>query len=211
MKKERIFVNLGILAFAIGLCVALFFWGKQKPEPTEIYPHTERVDSTLTIVERELAIIPYDTVYEQAIAYLKEYESFRAVPYRDVNGEWTIGYGHQMIDSYWKWKDTISESAADSLLRSDLNKYIGKVAVMYEMNEYRTLAIALFNFNCGSGAYKGSTLRKLVETDQPIDDEIVKWCHCKIDGETVQHEKLKARRMFELKIYNYGMGIVQEK
>ena len=206
MKREATLINLAIIAFAVLLCIGLF-WSKswRENETTEIYPaSTDEIIDTTT-VDTVPTIPAYDLCYEEAIAHLKDYEGFRAVPYRDVDGTWTIGYGHHMIDGYWKWNDTISESAADSLLRSDLNKFYTNVAGMYEMNEYRTLAIALFNFNCGSGNYHGSTLRKLVEQDKPIDDEIVKWCHYTEDGVTYTNEKLKERRLFELKIYNYGM------
>lgn len=198
--------NIQLLTFAIALCSALWITKSCRPEPDELYPNLVEADTaTVDTISAEPQIPPYDTCYENAIAHLKEYEGFREKPYKDMDGSWTIGYGHHMIDGYWKWNETMSEYSADTLLRSDLNKRIENVLRMYDLQGYRALAIALFIYNCGSTAYDGSTLRKLVDEGKPIDEEIVKWCHYTNKGVTFTNERMKERREFELKIYNYGM------
>lgn len=146
----------------------------------------------------------YNLCYENTIVYLKSYEGFSSTPYRDVNGVWTIGYGHHMIDDYWRWKDTIQERAADSLLRKDLNKFIVKINSIHDINKYKTLALGLFAFNCGLGKYENSTLKRLVIANKPIDKEIIKWCHYRMDSVMCFDPKLLERREYELNIYNYG-------
>lgn len=153
--------------------------------------------------------ISYDSIYERSIEKIKEFEGFSATPYRDVDSVWTIGYGHHVIDNYWRWNDTVTKQWADSLLRDDLNKRINYIDETYNLGKFKSLAIGMFIYNCGKTAYRNSTLRRLVDAREPIDEEILRWCHCELDGETVESKGLKNRRKFELKIYNYGM--VQEE
>lgn len=167
-------------------------------------PTNEHVISSIKIVTtKKCEVIPAPTEFTVAIEHLKKYEGFRSEPYRDVDGTWTIGYGHHMIEGWWK--DSISEISADSLLRCDLNKELNLVKQRYGYEGDRALAISLFIFNCGLGNYERSTLKKLVDKNLPIDDEIVKWCHFVKANKTVTSSKLLERRQFELKIYNHEL------
>jgi len=195
--------NVKLYVFVIALCSALWVLKSCRLEPDELYPPAQIEEVVDSI---PVSTIPsYDSCYAEAIAHLKEYEGFGEKPYKDMDGSWTIGYGHHMIDGYWKWNEAMSEYSADTLLRSDLNKRIENVLRIYDLQGYRALAIALFIYNCSPTAYDNSTLRKLVDEGKPIDEEIVKWCHYTKDGVTFANERMKERREFELKIYNYGM------
>jgi len=118
-----------------------------------------------------------------------------------VDGTWTIGYGHHMVEGWWK--DSISEQFADSLLRVDVDKNVEHIDRMYEYSEDSTLAVSLFTFNCGTGNYNRSRLKRLIDKGLRIDKEIVKWCHYTKNGTIHMNIRFRERREFELKIYNY--------
>lgn len=137
-------------------------------------------------------------LYDSAIEHLKEREGYRAFVYRCPSNQPTIGYGHGNPDPTLTF---ISKEDAVKLLKEDLDgciRYIeNDTGMSLQTEPGRVLALSLFTFNVGRGNWYRSTLRKLVLNEQPIDTEIVKWCHIK----KKKSSHLLERRLFELNLY----------
>jgi lysozyme len=150
-------------------------------------------------------IIPVPTIYREdllnnCIKHIKKYESLGKTRYWDNDSSITIGYGHHILKGE-HFANIITEDEADKLLREDFNNYI-EYAKKYTDVYNEQLALGMFLYNFGETKFKGSTLRKLIEDQKPIDNEIVKWKHFRYNGKKRSNRGLLERRRFELSIYN---------
>lgn len=149
----------------------------------------------------------YDFVYNNLIEDIKNHEGLKLHKYICPAGYPTIGYGH-LIKENESFPELITIEFADSLLRSDLNKAIELVKNISPIltkpeNELKLLAISHFVFAKGIGNYLSSDLKVLVDNQQSINEEIVKWCYyTKPNGSKVKNEKMYKNREMELSIYN---------
>jgi len=103
---------------------------------------------------------------QKGIDLIKEFEGLELKAYKDSVGVVTIGYGHTGSDVYMG--QVITESQAETLLKSDLAKFEKGVAelVKVPLNENQHAALISFSFNLGLGNLKSSTLlRKLNSLD----------------------------------------------
>tara|TARA_R110000765_G_scaffold20317_1_gene52780 strand:+ start:4367 stop:4996 length:630 start_codon:yes stop_codon:yes gene_type:complete len=139
-------------------------------------------------------------LFDKCIQHIKMYESFSEKMYLDNDGSQTIGYGHHIM-SYDTINIVITEDEADRLLREDFNKYIG-YAKKYTDTYNKQLALGMFLYNVGETKFASSTLRRLIDNNLPIDNEIVKWHHFHKDGKKLSAKVLLRRREFELFIFN---------
>lgn len=99
------------------------------------------------------------TVNKQAI---KTAEGLRLTAYLDTGGVWTIGYGHTGGDV--REGLTIPLSEAERLLTRDLRVAEGHVndAVKVKLTQNQFDALVSFVYNVGGGAFRSSTLLKLL-------------------------------------------------
>jgi lysozyme len=110
---------------------------------------------------------------------IKNREGFSARPYKDIAGYWTVGYGHKMgaLESY----DTIDDATATKLLASDLataeNGVNSLVSVKLTQSQFD--ALVSFIYNVGVGAFKRSTMLKLINSGnyQNAALEFRKWAY----------------------------------
>ena len=110
---------------------------------------------------------------------IKEFEGLRLDSYICPAGVWTIGYGSTGEHVYPG--QTITEPAAEELLRRDLWRFedcvSSQVKVGLTDNEYA--ALVSFAFNCGCGAFQGSTLLRRLNAGDPkprvFSEELPKW------------------------------------
>ena len=59
---------------------------------------------------------------DKGIEQIKSFEGFRSMPYQDVVGKWTVGYGHLMIPGDGTVQGSpITMGQATELLRKDLH------------------------------------------------------------------------------------------
>ncbi len=98
---------------------------------------------------------------------LKRSEALRLKPYLDSAGKWTIGWGHLIklpSENYLLDKDGISEAQATELLRQDLATAEDSVNRLVEvpLNGNQFDALVSFVYNVGSGAFRDSTLLKVL-------------------------------------------------
>lgn len=151
-------------------------------------------------VQNELEIqTKIDYYFYLAIVKLKEYEKFSPVPYKGMSGNLLIGYGHSIIPGQLV---TLTEKQAEKLLIEDLKSEIFFVeqdtGLSVKTNPQRTIALAMFTFNVGRGAWSQSTLRYRVLHNLQVDGEFIKWVF--INKKKSEH--LMKRRIFELFLYS---------
>jgi lysozyme len=107
-----------------------------------------------------------DTATALACGLARQFEGCILTPYQDVVGVWTIGWGETYIDGAPVSADTppISQETADALLASTMARCVQQVdsVVTCPLNPNQTAALADFVYNLGLGAFRSSTLLKLL-------------------------------------------------
>lgn len=141
---------------------------------------------------------------KKGLDLIKRYEGFKAKPYVCPAGKWTIGYGHTNGVS----ADTrpVTEEEAETMLREDLMRITGDLnrAVPESLTQEQFDSLCSFCYNCGTGAFLSSTLRKVINAN-PMDfgrirAEFMRWVNAggkKLPG-------LVERRRAEANLYEYG-------
>lgn len=95
------------------------------------------------------------------IATIASYEGLRLTAYQDVADVWTIGYGHtQDVEP----EDTITEAEANMILENDVELRAKAVsaAIKVPVTQNQFDACVCLAYNIGVGAFKGSTLLRLL-------------------------------------------------
>lgn len=106
---------------------------------------------------------------KEALRIIKNWEGFRAAPYKCSAGVWTIGYGTTVYPGGQKVTERdpeISQAQAEGYLEDhiktkiepQLNKLIN---VMINQNQWD--ALVSFCYNVGLGNFKTSTMLKLIK------------------------------------------------
>lgn len=126
-------------------------------------------------------------LFEDAVQLIKKYEGWhhaRDQPY--------VGYGHRLLPTD-TFNSDISESFADSLLRSDLKK---KFAVFRHLGA-DSLLLGVLAFNVGeSKVLRSKLLRKLEAGDRNIKEEYLSFRMYK--GKVVGSLKRRREEEYEL-------------
>lgn len=113
-----------------------------------------------------------------AIDLIREFEGCRLVAYQDIGGVWTIGWGHTGKDVHEGL--TITIQTAEELLGADIAEAQHLLKLYSPSLAGGALdAITDFVFNLGSGTYRTSTLRSLVNAERwaEVKVELLKWDH----------------------------------
>jgi lysozyme len=144
---------------------------------------------------------------QQGIEQIKTFEGFRSMPYQDVVGKWTVGYGHLMVQGDGCVVGSpITMGQATTLLTHDL--FIAEHAIdshNLDLNQHQFDALVSFIFNLGVGNFNSSTLlKKLQQKDyEGAANEIPKWDHA--GGK--ENSAIWKRRMSEKKCFEEGLYI----
>lgn len=116
-------------------------------------------------------------INDKGLAQIKVFEGFSPVPYADLAGKMTIGYGHLLREGE-AW-ECISEAEAEVLLRSDLSKAECAVERLIRVNlhDNQFAALVSFCFNLGAGALQRSALRQKInrEEHESVPQEMRRW------------------------------------
>ena len=116
---------------------------------------------------------------DKGIEQIKSFEGFRSMPYQDVAGKLTVGYGHLMVHGDGTVQGSpITMGQATELLRKDLHtaeEAVNSCGVELTQNEFD--ALVSFTYNLGVGAFQRSTLLKLLKTGnkEAASKEFPKW------------------------------------
>ena len=147
---------------------------------------------------------------ENGLKELKASEAFRAKPYQDSAGVWTIGYGSTYYPDGKKVAKTdapLTELQASDLLLEVFNKdFAGHIPDNVNQNQYD--ALASFIYNIGTKGFNMSTLKKKVlanPNDPTIKDQFLRWDKATIKGKKVTLAGLTKRRKREVKLYFMGV------
>ena len=116
---------------------------------------------------------------KQGLALTEGFESCRLTAYQDIKGIWTIGFGHvgpEVVEGL-----TWTQDQADSQLVLDLTKaeHAVNTLVTVPLTQGQYDALVDFCYNCGIGAFSGSTMLRLLNAGQFDDaaNEFQKWDH----------------------------------
>lgn len=128
-------------------------------------------------------------------------ESIRLKAYRDSGGVWTIGWGHTKTA---KPGMEINRFEADKLFQKDV-AHVEKAirdAVKVPLTQEQFDALVSFAYNVGTGAFRGSTLLKLLNQGKYTlaADQFLRWD--KDNGKTLSG--LTTRRRAERRLFLEG-------
>lgn len=116
-------------------------------------------------------------ISQKGIDLIKSFEGLELKAYKDSVGVVTIGYGS--TGPHVAMGQTITESQAETLLKSDVGRFEKGVEdlVTVPLNQNQFDALVSFSFNLGLGNLKSSTLlRKLNSLDYVgAANEIPRW------------------------------------
>lgn len=134
-------------------------------------------------------------VSNELIDKIKQFEGYRSKAYRCSAGVLTCGYGHTKGVTA---RTTCNKTKALAWLKSDLEPIERFLSAIPEVckSQGRFDACADFCFNLGTGAFRGSTLLKLIQKKSSvsiIQTEFLKWIYA--GGKPL--EGLKNRRRWE--------------
>lgn len=136
---------------------------------------------------------------EECVKALRELEGCHLEPYRCPGGKNTIGVGHVILPS--EDFDKITELEADNLLIRDIMKVQKSIdrLVKIPLKKCQRIALTLFIFNIGAGAFQRSTLRQKINAEEHdlVREEFLKW----VFAAGKKNRGLIRRREFEANIY----------
>ena len=113
---------------------------------------------------------------QQLIDHIKRTEACALEAYQDTAKVWTIGYGHT---AGVKRGDRCTRYQAEQWLREDLTRFeaeANKVKRIATQGQYD--AVLDFIYNCGSGNFNQSTLKKYIESGRKtyeIQQQFLRW------------------------------------
>lgn len=128
------------------------------------------------------------------LSLIETSEGFRNLPYQDVAGKWTIGYGH-LIKVGEDFSGRITEGQGQTLLSTDVGiaeSAVNSLAKQANQNQFD--ALVDFAFNLGIGALK----QMLAHGWDQIPVQILRWVNA---GGHPQPGLMK-RRQAELDLFN---------
>lgn len=134
---------------------------------------------------------------------IKRHEAFSPVPYRDQAGHWTIGYGHKLgpLEQY----ASIGDGKAVELLARDVGIAEDAVnsAVQVPIAQPMFDALVSFAFNVGVGAFRSSTLLKLLNRGDygGAQQQFTRWRYITKGGQKVESAGLLNRRNAEAALF----------
>jgi lysozyme len=105
-------------------------------------------------------------IHQLGYDLIRQEESFRAEPYQDDAGVWTIGYGHTgRLDGVpVEDHSPVSEEYAREVLEEDIEEFEADVRrlVTAPLTELQFAALVCFVFNLGATNLASSTLLRLL-------------------------------------------------
>ena len=163
-----------------------------KPKPTPEKPATKKPPSALS---------------KEGAAFIARFEGFRGQLYNDAANHCTIGYGHLVHhgpingSEPAEFRKGISQERALELLRADAAKAAAEIArsVKVPLEQHQFDALVSFAFNVGNGAFRDSTLLRLLNEGRydAVEAQLARWN--KAGGKTLQG--LVNRRAAEAKLF----------
>lgn len=146
-----------------------------------------------------------NTVDEAGIDFIRECEGCELEPYYDQAGLLTNGIGHLLSGPDDEYNRTITMDEAEHLLSGDVEPpecaITDEVVVALNQNQFNALASLIFNI--GTGAFRDSTLLRVLNEGDYLGaaDQFLVWNKITVDGEKVVSEGLANRREKERALF----------
>lgn len=103
-------------------------------------------------------------ISKAGIQLIKEFEGYSPIPYKDVAGLNTIGYGH-LIKKGELFSRVTAEQAEELLLKDLATAEKGvNTLIIVKLTQNQYDALVSFTYNVGVGALRDSTLRKYLNS-----------------------------------------------
>lgn len=142
------------------------------------------------------------------LSLVKSFESLRLTAYRDTGGVPTIGWGHT---KGVRLGQVITEAQASDFLMDDLEEAESAVIrfVSVPLNDNQFAALVSFAFNCGTEAFRRSTLRKKLNAGDyaAVPGQLALW----VNDNGVKLNGLVRRRKAEADLWNTPFVASQPK
>lgn len=138
------------------------------------------------------------------ITLIKKWEGCKLKAYLDSGGVWTIGYGTTFYPDGTRVKegDTCTQEQADAWLQGHVNDLVFELLneVKVTLNANQIKALVCFIYNIGMGAFKKSTMLRLINDGKILEasEQFIRWN--KDNGVVVPG--LTNRRLDEKKLFN---------
>ncbi|MCE0743325.1 lysozyme [Acetobacter sicerae] len=134
----------------------------------------------------------------------RRFEGLRLQPYVCPAGYWTIGYGNRALadgTAVGPHTKAITETDANEMLMATMASLQEKLRnmIIVPLSAGKEAALLDFQFNLGTEALRGSTLRKLLNAALYVQAgaQLKLWNHIHKDGHLVASPGLTARRKAE--------------
>lgn len=138
------------------------------------------------------------------IDFIQRKEGFEPRKYYCVAGKPTIGYGHVILKN--ERFDIINEDEATILLRQDLLQFEKtlKQSITVDITQNQFDSMVSLCFNIGSGAFRNSTLLKLLNQGifEMIPNQFIRWRYATVNGVKQVVNGLYTRRIEEANIFS---------
>lgn len=137
---------------------------------------------------------------QAAIDLIKQFEGLRLQAYQDQKGVWTIGFGYTgpEVHQGLVWTEAQANMALVSRVNAIASILSGCIVPLLNQDQFDALVSLCYNI--GQGAFRGSTLLRLInqrDFDEAAD-EFLKWDH--VDGQV--NPGLLSRRVEEMHLFN---------
>jgi len=139
-------------------------------------------------------------ISENGLNFIASWEAFRPLPYRDIAGYWTVGYGHR-IKAGEQFTNALTKQQAKELMLKDLQPVEDEIQKMVtvELNQNQYDAFCSLCYNVGTKAIKDSPLLKHINAMQ-FDIALEHWkLYCMAGGRWVKG--LENRRLAEIELF----------
>lgn len=127
-------------------------------------------------------------------ALIEKFEGFSHFAYRDIAGNWTIGFGHKLLPGE-SFPQGITQDAALALLQKDVQvaeSAVNRLAPQANQNQFD--ALVDFAYECGTGALQ----MMLGHGWDHAPEQMPRWNHAA--GKV--SDGLTRRRAAELELFN---------
>ena len=108
-------------------------------------------------------------VSSEGLGLIRRFEGFRSLPYADVAGLATIGYGHRLnAEQKVQYAGGIDEAAAGAWLAQDValaEQAVGRL-ICVPLTQGQFDALVSFTYNLGAAVLQRSTLRRVVNREE---------------------------------------------
>jgi lysozyme len=149
-----------------------------------------------------------DAVFPFAMPIIKQFEGFRAAPYKDSAGIATIGYGTILYPdgkAVTMNDPAVTDEQATGFLSHQMSIKSAAIAPLLTRPAtlHQAAAMLSLTYNIGTGAFQGSTvLRKFNAGDIPgAADAFLMWDKATVNGQRVVVAGLHNRRVQERTIF----------